>query len=636
LLIILPVITFGVLFLILRNTWVDLDSRLLLLRSAVITGLYAVLMTELLSLVDAVTQIGVALSWCLLLLISILALAYLYKRGDGLRFPGWRWPESRAAMLLLVGITSILVATAIVAWFAPPNTWDSMTYHMSRVAHWAQEHSIRPFTTGIEIQNSMPPGAEILVLQTYVLDAGDRWANFIEWAAMLLSVISVMFIASKFGIGTWGQLASALFVVTLPNGVMQATSTMSDYVVTLWIVCIAAETVELVHGTMEVDGLISMSAAAGLALLTKPTAVAFVFPFGVWIGYLIFQRSSLRQVILWGFLAFAIVMVINSGHFLRNYSLYSNPIGPKNRITGHANQVIDGRAVVSNVLRNAALHAGTPSTHVNKAILLSIIGVHELMNFDVNDPRTTFGRDFKIRTPSMHETQAGNLFHSVIILMMLAYLVLRRKKFSRLPKIYTVVVLTTFIIFSATFQWQVFGSRFHVPFFVLMAPIFGAVLAASVSRTVGMVLCTALWFASLPWVLGNNSRPLVSGIERTYINSVLIEPRDSTYLANGTYLERPYQEMSAAIRDASCEDVGLMLHGNSAEYPLWVFLGAPSASLNLQWIVAGTPSAALADTTFKPCAIICEDCSENQQYFRGLPLTYERSGWQLYLANDDT
>jgi hypothetical protein len=167
-----------------------------------------------------------------------------------------------------------------------------------------------------------------------------------------------------------------------------------------------------------------------------------------------------------------------------------------------------------------------------------------------------------------------------------------------------------------------------------MAPIFGAVLTAGVSRTIGTVLCTALWFASLPWVLGNNSRPLVSGIERTYIDSVLVEPRDSVYLANGTYLETPYQEMSAAIRNASCEDVGLMLQGNSAEYPLWVFMGAPSASLNVQWIVSGTPSVIYTKAEFEPCAIICEACPEDQQIFRDLPLIYERDGWKLFLMGE--
>ena len=631
-LIILPVITFGALFLVLRNACVDLDGRLLLLRSAVITGVYAVLTIELLSLVNAVTQISLALSWCLLLLVSILALAYLSKQGNGIRLPRWQWPESRAGMLLLIGIVSILIATALVAWFAPPNTWDSLNYHMSRVAHWAQEHSIRPFTTGIEIQNSMPPGAEILVLQTYVLGAGDRWANFVEWTAMLLSVIGVMFIASKFGVGNWGQLASALFVVTLPNGLMQATSTMTDYVVALWMVGIAAETVHFATENIRTDGLVFVSLAAGLAMLTKQTAAAYLLPFGIWIGYLLYRQRSLRYALLWGLLALGIVMIINSGYLLRNYFLYDNPIGPRSRISTHANQVVDGRAVVSNVLRNAALHAGTPSTHVNKAVLLSVMGVHELMNFDVNDPRTTSEGKFKIRTPSMHETQAGNLFHSLIILVMLVYLVIRRKKFSRLPKVYTVVVLTTFILFSAIFQWQIFGSRYHVPFFVLMAPIFGAVLTVGVSRTIGTILCTALWLASLPWVIGNNSRPLVSGIERTYIDSVLVESRDTVYLANGTYLGTPYQEMSATIRHASCDEVGLMLHGNSAEYPLWVFLGAPRESLNIQWLVAGTPSEYFAEPEFKPCAVICEGCSSDQKKIRDLPLEYERLGWSLYLA----
>ena len=45
-----------------------------------------------------------------------------------------KWIE----ILLLFFIVFIVTMLAIVAFLAPPNTFDSMTYHMTRVAHWVE------------------------------------------------------------------------------------------------------------------------------------------------------------------------------------------------------------------------------------------------------------------------------------------------------------------------------------------------------------------------------------------------------------------------------------------------------------------------------------------------------------------
>jgi hypothetical protein len=139
----------------------------------------------------------------------------------------------------LGSILAILIATGLVAWFAPPNTFDSLTYHMSRVAHWAQNRSVGSYPTGIPRQAFMSPGAEVAVLQVYVLGQSDRLVNFVNWFAMAASLVVVSHIAKRMGAGPTGQWFGAVFAAALPMGIAQASSTMTDYVLAYWMLCVA-------------------------------------------------------------------------------------------------------------------------------------------------------------------------------------------------------------------------------------------------------------------------------------------------------------------------------------------------------------------------------------------------------------
>jgi hypothetical protein len=112
---------------------------------------------------------------------------------------------------------------------------------------------------------------------------------------------------------------------------------------------------------------------------------------------------------------------------------------------------------------------------------------------------------------------------------------------------------------------------------------------------------------------------------------VLTTPRQDLYFANGEYLKVPYLEMSSTIKGAGCKAVGISIPGASAEYPIWVLLGAPDQNLQIEWIVSGTPSARYEDASFKPCAVICDSCPGSWETVRGLPLTYDRPPFRLYL-----
>jgi len=230
----LPLASLGAVTIVVANARPEWGWRICFVRATILCASYMVALTELLSLVRWVTQFGLFVAWSLpLVYVSWLGNGAV-RRGRSLRWPKIALPRSMGDRLLLGSILAILIATGLVAWYAPPNTFDSLTYHMSRVAHWAQNRSVGLYPTGIPRQAFMSPGAEVAVLQVYVLGQSDRLVNFVSWFAMIASLVVVSHLAKRMGAGPTGQWFGAVFAAALPMGIAQAASTMTDYVLAYW------------------------------------------------------------------------------------------------------------------------------------------------------------------------------------------------------------------------------------------------------------------------------------------------------------------------------------------------------------------------------------------------------------------
>jgi hypothetical protein len=55
-----------------------------------------------------------------------------------------------------------------------------MSYHLARVAHWGQNHTVAFYPTHIVRQLYQPPWAEYAMLHLYILAGGDRLANLVQ------------------------------------------------------------------------------------------------------------------------------------------------------------------------------------------------------------------------------------------------------------------------------------------------------------------------------------------------------------------------------------------------------------------------------------------------------------------------
>ena len=627
--IILPLAYISILLAV-GNSRFGSDWRQAALRAALLWTAYLVFLTEILGLFNAITPWALFAGWMITIIAAWNFLWQRQKAEGRILLPSIARPEGWMDWVLLGGIAFYLVMTALVAFLAPPNTFDSLNYHMARVAHWSQNQSLRHFITGLDIQNSNTPGAEAAVLNTFVLSGGDRWSNFIAWAAYAGSAIGAAWIASGFGAPKSGQWLAVIFALTLPMGIAEATSTMNDGVAAFWLLCAAAEIVSF-GKTGEPAGLLFLGLAAGEAFLTKTTTASYLLPMGIWVAILAFRRMKIGQVFLYGVLSLLLALVLNAGFIARNLRTYETLVDPA-MTELHSSQLRNWQGVASNMLRTLGQQMSTPFSKVNAAEYLVIDGVHQLMRLDINDPRITSIGKFRISKPSFNEIRVTNPLHMLFILLAILAMFIKSRSIGKSVWIYLLVVFSGLLVFSYLFKWQIFGSRLHLSFFILLAPMIGYVLSTAIRRPVIPQAATLFFLIlSLPWLFRIEQRPLLDNPADVPFagRSLLDLPRgDWYYVTAGD--QTALKGIATSIAQTDCHEVAIVISGSSPEYLYWTALDAPRPDMRIEWITSNSATLMLEDPSFVPCAVICESCGGDDR-FNNLIKVLDNGSQQLFL-----
>ncbi len=624
----------GLVFL-LENLQTDSSWRRACLHAGVLWGSYIVFLNELLSIWKAITLVGLVIAWSLPLLGIAVFLVVRVRHGHEIRLPSSEWPKGWSQVFLFVGVVLILIVTGILAWLSPPQTWDTLNYHMPKVAQWAQNQSVQHYTTGIKPQNYMSPGMEYVVLHFYILAGSDHLVTLVSWFFVLGSIIGVSYLALRFGLRTTAQLFSMLFTATLPLAIVQASGTMTDCAVAFWMIVVAAEAVTVMKNEDDIWTILILGLSAGLAILTKPTGYAFTLPFTILVAITLLRRRNFKRFLQSTLLAVLLFALLNAGHLYRNQLRYGNPFGPPGRISALITDDINLPIIVSNTLRNASLHAGTPSPYVNKGIYLFVEKVHQLIGVDIMDSRTTHSRRYKVFPPSTHEDLTSNPLHALLILIVFFVSIWRRKSIPREVFAYGLAVACSFVLVSSMVQWQLYNARLHQPFFVMAAPWAVFMLYDILSQRLINIVAVVLLAASWPWLVHIPSRPIIEQQGKSYVDSVFHESRFNLYYADGGHLKVPHLEITERIQESQCSRVGLVLTGNEAEYPIWVLLGAPKDAPRIEWVIDDKYVDDSEGMDFQPCAVILQPCAEDWGMFNGLPRVYEHkpTHYCLFLAS---
>lgn len=536
--------------------------------------LFVVALTEGLSFFNILNRANVLIAYVLF----VIALALLFGRRIYFEF------KKPIIISFFGGFLFLLFAlTFFQGLFSAPNTTDSMVYHIPRVMYWIQNQSV--FHNVIQTSHDfMPPFAEYVLLNVYLLVNGDRFLFISQWISYVSSILLTGLIVRNLGVDVGKSKLIMLLIASLPILVLQSVSTQTDLIV-LNLLLISHYIVLSDFAENKIGNIALLGLSLGLGILTKPTFFIFsVIPLGtlVILGYR--NISKLARSIL--IIAGAFVLILTP-YFKQNLNLYGSVLGQSvlEKDNTYVNEIFTIPATVSNAVRNLIINIPVPVFYEN--VMSSIEKFHSLLGVEINDLKTTFRATpfglLKIIYPQ--EDAAANPLHLIVIALAMLALFWKRSWRNRNAVLVFCMSVISFILFSAVLRWQLFNIRLQIPFLVV-GSIAGCVILFG--HRFGKRLISLLVLVSLPLavmlVLLNVSRPYVS--YRLFLDKIgywvpqganipqafYEKPRTLQYFNPRWYWYEPYKLTTGSfINKNEAYEINFDLM-DEYEYPLWVLL----------------------------------------------------------------
>jgi 4-amino-4-deoxy-L-arabinose transferase-like glycosyltransferase len=607
------------------------DWRVSWLLACVVWGVILTLIVEISSeyRAFAAATMQITLSSIGLLLLTLAFGAARRRRGayrvtelvrqiaDDIRKGALQIRRSDARLLYL---TSGVIAAALgaIALRFPTTNWDSMTYHLSRVMHWIQQHSVAHYPTMNGRQLEFGPWSEFVIATLYLLVGDDRLATTVQWFSMVSALVAASLIAGHLFLAsriTGGSAAisdtandserrisafAVLLSVTIPIGITESITTQNDYVVAFWYVCSLHFALALLSHPTNIWYTLALGGAVGLGTLTKSTMVICVTPalfiMVTWtLLRLRYTRLRLRLVAI----LFGMVLLMNLPHMLRNLGLYHSPLGSNETRAMLCTQRFSVGGLASNVIRNLALHSTTGSSMATNGLNRLLFLAHAFTGRELSDPDTTFPYTpffWKKGTDAMSDSDASCPIHVLLIFGAFALIAVRNRR--PLLWLYTGVVVLGFLLLCLLLRWQPWNTRFHLAYLVALMPV----VAIAVVEYLPKWLTTCLVALVTGWTVyiisANISCPLNPA------SDFATQPREQQYFLHNPGLYDPYRRATEDIVKSGCRQVGLKLNFEDWEYPIWLMLRnrgfeGTIGSAFVQGVAARLPSSLAS-----PCALI--------------------------------
>jgi 4-amino-4-deoxy-L-arabinose transferase-like glycosyltransferase len=523
-----------------------------LLKHILILGCFVTLYTELLSIFSLINKFTILFGWFLLIFIyrkKIFSI-FLYRKYLNLYK---KIDHSFETYFILFAIIILF----IICMIYPPNNTDALSYRLPKVQQWLQNKNLDIFATPDLRQAMYPSFTEYLILHIKIIFNSDFLINYIQFCSMVLSLVTVSLISTTLGSDEKNIKFTLIFLITLPMFILQSTSSQNDLFLTMWIL-ISVYFFLLYFKHKHLKYVLGFSISLSLAVLTKPTAYIFLFPFCVWYVIETFKEIKNFKIFIQKlFIPLIIFLLINMGFFFRYFEIFFSPIGLN---TGTTNDVLNLKIIASNLIRNISLNLTLPSVEFNTFIRNLVNVFHDLIGISLTDLRNTYSIGYGENPPyfiyfSLSENTASNTIHFIIIIIINFTCIIFFKN-KRIILSYLFCLLVSFVIFSILLKWQPWGNRLLLPYFVLYAPII-SLFNSKILKLISIILI----FYSLPFLLMNHTRPLIGSVHREGNKILYNKPAYLKYDKRDLYfiheINEPYLRENLIIEELNKRSVNL-------------------------------------------------------------------------------
>lgn len=577
-----------------------LGTRKTLLYSVITFSLLIAVMTEVLSCFHLISYPSLFICWSV---INLLLILYLYRKKQQLFIfissfkPHFGQVLKQLSVYekILLSASALLLTLIFVQGIAyPPNNRDSLTYHMARIPSWISHHSVAAFPTHILRQIYQPPLAEYMIMHVNLLSHGDYFSASVQFFFFIFCAVTITLITRHFGLGRKYQIAAFLLALTLPEGILQASSTQNDVVAAFFVL----STIYFMLRAIRMPGLRSyfvLGISTGLAILTKGTAYLYLAPvlliFGINVLAISFRQKQLKYTLYISFIV-VLPLLLNLAQYQRNYSFSGNLLGvDKNESKFYGNEQMNPRLFICNAIKNADLHMGLLC--VPRITYASGKAVHQFfrwMDVDPDDSAITYPGAHGIPGDAVYyngmlaatyEDVAPNFVHFwllslALVLILWGWIKHRRNIPAALLTLSTIGVI---LIFCGYLKWQTIGTRLQTGIFLMGVPLicYAASMHLFLWKTLMRFIIPFCMFYGLLVSVFNFTRPyithynVVHAFTPTAPTAIVLDRYKKMFAANAVLGScKQYRDIKDSILQHNYKSAGLILGYNDWEYPLFV------------------------------------------------------------------
>jgi glycosyl transferase family 87 len=441
-----------------------------------------VLAAEVLSLVHALRPLG----YVVVQLAALLVALGVWQRAGRPRPPLPPRPSARVSLVAVLALAVLagLAYELFLVAATPPNNWDSMHYHLARVAAWHARGSLGYFPTHNAIENAYPPNAELLVLWTVTFLGRDLLAALPQLIAALATAASVFTIARHLGYERRAATFSALLFPTLTIVALESVTTQNDLVEASFVVAAVALALGRTRAETTLAGL-----ALGLAAGTKLTFL-YAIPALVAIGLLALPRRRLVELCCTAAAGFALLGMYG---YVQNLVQTGRPQGKAHEVSALP-PAVTFSGTVSSVARTGYRLVDLSGFHPPTALTSHIAGIAKrafhVLHIPPNPPASTtkgtFEFTYEPNTVASEDSSAlGPLGLLLLLPLSLGFLVAwARRRTDRVHGAFALAFPAYVVALALGTRWNLYVDRFLVTPAALTLPLTPAALSRIPVRAV--------------------------------------------------------------------------------------------------------------------------------------------------------